>query len=77
MTANPITPERIAELKALGYEVEDLEQEWGDLGKGQYRWNHTKSGDFQDWETSDSEAEAWVECSNFETGSPQPKHDPA
>lgn len=38
MSATPITAERIAELKAKGYFVEDMGQEYGEEFAGQYRW---------------------------------------
>lgn len=53
------TAERIEELKSAGYVVEDMGAEYGAEFAGQYRWMNTVTGDFQDWGTSESEAEAW------------------
>lgn len=59
MSATPITAARIAELKAKGYFVEDMGQEYGEGFEGEFRWMN-ENGDFQDGRTSDSEADAWV-----------------
>lgn len=59
------TPEQIAAFKAEGYYVEDMEAEFGAEYAGEFRWIKRGSYEFQDWDTSSSEAEAWaclVEC---------------
>jgi len=60
-----ITAERIEELKALGYCIEDMGKEYGSGFTGQYRWIKRESRafcDFQDWGTSDCEADAWADA---------------
>jgi hypothetical protein len=54
------TPEQIAALQAQGYYVEDMGAEWGAEWAGKFRWMKRDSDEFQDWDTSDSEAEAWA-----------------
>lgn len=57
-----ITAERKAELQALGYYVEDMGKEHGTEWEGQFRFMNSKSDDFQDWDTSESEDLAWKVC---------------
>ena len=52
--------ERITELKAKGYIVEDMAAEYGPEFNGEFRWLNLVTQDFQDWGTSDTEADAWV-----------------
>lgn len=58
----PVTVERIEELKALGYTMEDMGEEFGADWEGQYRWFHDATEQFQDHDTSLSEAEAWADA---------------
>ena len=53
------TPERVAELAALGYYVEDMGEEHGDDWIGHYRWMND-DGEFQDAGTSSSPEDAWA-----------------
>lgn len=59
-----ITAERKQELQALGYYVEDMGAAHGAEFAGQYRWMKRNADDFQDGGTSDSEYDAWIECSH-------------
>lgn len=52
--------ERIEELKAKGYIVEDMGLVYGPEFNGQFRWINETTNDFQDWGTVDCEADAWV-----------------
>ncbi len=62
------SPARIAELKKKGYYVEDMGK--GDKSfAGQFRWMNSKTGDFQDSETSNSENEAWSEADQYDKDS--------
>lgn len=54
-----ITAQRKAQLTALGFYVENMGQEHGSEFEGQFRWMHTNGIDFQDWEPSLSEDDAW------------------
>jgi hypothetical protein len=60
-----ISQETKANLIAQGFYVEDMGQEYGAEFAGEFRWMNSISGDFQDFNTSDSEDAAWVECANF------------
>lgn len=60
-----ISPETKANLIAQGFHVEDMGQEHGSDFAGQFRWMNSATGDFQDFNASDSEDAAWIECALF------------
>ena len=49
-------------LKAKGFFVENMGNEYGQQFDGQYRWMNSKTLAFQDSCTSETEVEAWVDC---------------
>jgi phosphoglycolate phosphatase-like HAD superfamily hydrolase len=55
----------MATLKAKGFYVENMEAEYGSVWIGQFRWMNSVTHDFQEWGTSDTEAEAWYEALRF------------
>ena len=68
MTKPNVTDERKAELKALGYAIEDMNEEHGSDFEGQFRWIRDLPGfefDFQDGHTSFSAEEAWIVCDQY------------
>lgn len=60
-----ISPETKANLIAQGFYVEDMGKEHGPDFAGEYRWMNSATGDFQDFDTSDSEDDAWGDCARF------------
>ena len=60
-----ITTQRIQELRALGFYVENMAIEYGPGFIGEFRWMNDQTGDFQDSGTSDSEQDAWADCAEF------------
>jgi hypothetical protein len=60
-----ITTQRIQELQALGYYVENMAIEYGPGFIGEFRWMNDQTGDFQDSGTSDSEQDACADCAEF------------
>jgi hypothetical protein len=59
------TTQRIQELQALGFYVENMAIEYGPGFIGEFRWMNEKTGDFQDSCTSDSVQDAWTLCAEF------------
>jgi hypothetical protein len=60
-----IITQRIQELRALGFYVENMAIEYGPGFIGEFRWMNDQTGDFQDSGTSDSEQDAWADCAEF------------
>lgn len=57
-----ITFEQKAKATDLGYYVEDMGKEYGNEFAGQFRWmNKFDHDDFQDYDVSYSENDAWKE----------------
>lgn len=61
-----IADERKAQLEALGYFVEDMGSEYGCYFDDQYRWMNNVTLDFQDYGTSSSVEDAWIEADLYE-----------
>ena len=60
-----ISTERIAELEALGYSIEDMAAEYGEEYEGQYRWVNDETTEFQDTDVSCSIEDAWDQADYF------------
>jgi hypothetical protein len=56
-----VSPERIAELKKLGYQVQDLSIEHGPDFKDEHIWIH-EDGSFQDYQQSYTRRHAWFQA---------------
>lgn len=53
---------KVINLKAKGFFVENMCNEYGPQFDGQYRWMNSKTLAFQDGDVSYTEVEAWVAC---------------